>query len=172
MIEPKYNSVRIRDARSQELHEISGLIFEAYKEYAIFLSAAGWRHYARDITDVESRLPVSELIVAEVQGPLVGAVTLFRGHSLSGPDTWPASWAGIRLLAVHPDSRGHGIGRALMEECLHRCRESGVATVGLHTVGFMEIARRMYEQMGFVRISEYDYEPAAGITVLAYRMDL
>ena len=163
---------RIRDATSGELPEVSGLIFEAYKEYASVLSPAGWRHYARDITDVESRLPVSELIVAESREQLVGAVTLFRDPSLLGTETWPTSWAGVRLLAVHPNSRGHGIGRALMEECFSRSRDSGVATVGLHTVDFMEIARRMYEQMGFVRVSEYDYEPGGGITVLAYRLDL
>ena len=163
---------RIRDAGFEELHEVSTLILEAYEGYSTFLSPAGWRHYARDITDVESRLPVSELIVAEAQAQLVGAVTLFRDPSLLGPDAWPASWAGIRLLAVHPNSRGHGIGRALMDECLNRCRESGIETIGLHTVDFMEIARKMYEHMGFVRVSEYDYEPGGGITVLAYRLDL
>ncbi len=172
MIESRDSSSIIRDVRPEELREISGLIFEAYKEYEGFLPPSAWDHYVRDITDVESRLPVSELIVAEAQGELVGAVTLFRDPSLLAQDTWPSSWAGVRLLAVHPNGRGQGIGRALMDECLRRCRESGVATLGLHTVDFMEVARRMYEGMGFVRVAEFDFEPADGITVLAYRLDL
>ena len=172
MIESRDSSAIIRDVRPEELREIPGLIFEAYKEYQGFLTPSAWDHYVRDITDVEGRLPVSELIVAEAQGKLVGAVTLFRDPSLLVEDTWPSSWAGVRLLAVHPNSRGHSICRALIDECLRRCRESGIATIGLHTVDFMEIARRMYENMGFVRVAEFDFGPADGITVMAYRLDL
>ena len=172
MIESGDSKVIIRDVRGEELPDIPGLILEAYKEYETFMPPAAWNHYVRDIIDVEGRMPVSELIVAETQRRLVGSVTLFRDLSLLGQDTWPASWAGVRLLAVRPNSRGLGIGRALMDECLHRCRESGFTTLGLHTVDFMEIARRMYEKMGFLRASEYDFKPAAGITVMAYRLDL
>jgi len=172
MIESRESGVIIRDVRPEELREIPGLIFEAYKQYESNLPPDAWDHYVREITDVESRLPVSELIVAESQGKLAGTVTLFRDPSLLGHDTWPATWAGVRLLAVHPNSRGHGIGRALMNECLRRCRESGFATLGLHTVDFMEVAYRMYERMGFLRVAEFDFEPADGITAMAYRLDL
>jgi len=30
----------------------------------------------------------------------------------------------------------------------------------------------MYERMGFVRVPEYDFHPAPGITVMAYRLQL
>ena len=59
-----------------------------------------------------------------------------------------------------------------MDECLRRCNESGIATVGLHTVSFMEVAQRMYKNMGFERIAEYDFAPAAGITVMGNRLDI
>jgi hypothetical protein len=36
----------------------------------------------------------------------------------------------------------------------------------------MDIARRMYERMGFVRVPEFDFHPAPGIVVMAYRLDL
>ena len=172
MIESNESGIQIRDARRDELRDIARLILEAYREYESLMPLGAWDHYARDITDVEGRFPVSELIVAESHEQLVGSVTLFRDLSLLGQDTWPASWAGVRLLAVHPIGRGHGIGRALMQECLRRCRESGIATLGLHTVNFMEVAQKLYENMGFVRVPEYDFEPAAGITIMAYRIEL
>jgi len=78
----------------------------------------------------------------------------------------------VRLLAVHPAYRGQGIDRALMEECIRRCRQSKVAVIGLHTTEVMDIARQMYERMGFERFPESDFHPAPGVTVVAYRLQL
>ena len=85
---------------------------------------------------------------------------------------WPATWAGFRLLAVHPDARGRGVGRLLTEECIRRARETGRAAVGLHTTMLMNVARAMYERMGFVRIPEYDFFPIPSFRVMAYRLTL
>ena len=76
MIESRESGVTIRDVRPEELREISDLIFEAYKQYQDNLPPDAWDHYVRDITDVEGRLPVSELIVAEYQGKLAGGITV------------------------------------------------------------------------------------------------
>jgi GNAT superfamily N-acetyltransferase len=171
MIESRETNVIIRDVRSEEIPEVSGLILEAYKQYESLMPPLVWDQYARDMNDVQSRLPVSDLIVAEWEGRLAGAVTFFPETS-SGQEGWPPSWASVRLLAVAPNGRGLGIGRELMNECLRRCRESGVAVLGLHTIEFMEVARRLYETMGFVRATEFDYDHIAGITILTYRLDL
>ena len=36
----------------------------------------------------------------------------------------------------------------------------------------MELARGMYERMGFVRVPEYDFHPRPEMTVMAYKFDL
>lgn len=36
----------------------------------------------------------------------------------------------------------------------------------------MHVAKGMYERMGFIRIPEYDFHPAPGVVVMAYRLDL
>jgi ribosomal protein S18 acetylase RimI-like enzyme len=92
--------------------------------------------------------------------------------SRSFPEAWPLGWAVVRLLAVDPAYRGQGIGHALMEECIRRCRQSKITTIGLHTTEIMDVARQMYEKMGFVRFPESDFHPAPGITVMAYRLQL
>jgi ribosomal protein S18 acetylase RimI-like enzyme len=59
-----------------------------------------------------------------------------------------------------------------MEYCINRCRELGIKTIGLHTATLMDVARRMYERMGFVRVQEYDFHPTPDTVVMAYRLDL
>jgi ribosomal protein S18 acetylase RimI-like enzyme len=78
----------------------------------------------------------------------------------------------FRLLAVHPDARGRGVGRRLTEECLGRARTRGSVAVGLHTTVLMDVARAMYERMGFVRAPEHDFYPEPRFQVMAYRLTL
>lgn len=165
------NNLIIRDARDEDLDRVSLLIRDAYAEYQSFFPAESWQSYLEDIMDVRSRLSDSELMVAELHGQVVGTVTLYLNGSLSREE-WPSDWAGIRLLAVHPAFRGRGIGRALMEECVRRCRERKVKTIGLHTVEVMAVALKMYEDMGFLRVPEYDFHPRPSTTVMAYRLRL
>ncbi|MBI4295256.1 MAG: GNAT family N-acetyltransferase [Chloroflexi bacterium] len=165
-------SISIRDVRIEELDEISLLLKEAYQQYEKLLPGDTWHRYVEDITNVRSRLDESQLIVAEVNRQLVGAVTLYLNARRSEREGWPRGWAVIRLLAVRPSCRNRGIGHALVEECLRRCREEGIATVGLHTTEMMDVAQRMYEKMGFTRVPEFDFYPRPDVVVMAYRLDL
>ena len=161
----------IRDAYPEELDQVSQLLKDSYLQYAHSIPSSRWEYYLEDMTDVRSRLEVADLIVAEIDARLAGTVTLYL-EGTSSHESWPQGWAVIRLLAVHPSYRNKGIGRALMDECIRRCREKGITTIGLHTTELMNVARRMYEKMGFVRVPEFDFHPVPEITVMAYRLDL
>jgi ribosomal protein S18 acetylase RimI-like enzyme len=162
----------IRDARPDELDDVAGLIQEAYRQYKRYLPPPRWKIYLEDMANVQGRLEESELIVAEEKGRLAGTVTLYLKAMEIFRDRWPDGWAYVRLLAVHPDYRGRGIGQSLMDECVRRCRAHGIATIGLHTIAFMDVAQRMYERMGFVRAPEHDFHPETGGVIMAYRLDL
>jgi GNAT superfamily N-acetyltransferase len=166
------NGLCLRDARPDELDAVARLLRDAYMEYRKDLPPEAWEGYLADMMDVRGRLGEAELIVAEQDGELAGTVTLYPESRGSPQDGWPMGWAGVRLLGVHPSWRGRGIGRALMDECTRRCRERGVRTIGLHTTVMMEVARGMYERMGFVRVPEYDFHPRPGVVVMAYRLNL
>ncbi len=161
----------IRNARLDELDEAARLMVEAYEQYAKNIPPEHWKAYRDDIMDVRGRLDGAELIVAELKGRLVGAVTLYLDPS-KAETSWPKEWAGIRLLAVPPRYRGKGIGKALMDECVRRARERGYKAIGLHTTDMMDVARGMYERMGFVRVPEFDFRPSPDHLVMAYRLDL
>ena len=130
-----------------------------------------WESYVQDISDVAHRLEAGEVIVAELNGRPVGTITFYPdGRQSDGG--WPGSWASLRVLAVHPDCRGLGVGRRLMEECFRRCRERGIPTVGLHTSKLMAAARAMYQRMGFRRVPRLDFYPTPEMVIEAYRLDL
>jgi GNAT superfamily N-acetyltransferase len=144
----------------------------AYAEYRPPDPPPMWRAYEEEIRDVRRRLGVSTLIVAEDAGRLAGAVTYYPNASDEPYGRWPSKWAVLRLLAVHPDIRGRGIGRLLTEECLRRARHAGRTAMGLHTTDLMTVARAMYERMGFVRVPEHDFYPVPSFHVMAYRLPL
>jgi len=144
----------------------------AYAEFMPPDPPPQWLGYRDEIRDVRRRLGESTLIVAEEGGRLLGAVTYYPDGSEEANGGWPASWAVLRLLAVHPAARGRGIGRLLTEECLRRARAAGRVAVGLHTTHLMTVARAMYERMGFVRVPEFDFFPAPQFRVMAYRLTL
>ena len=165
-------ALRIRDATAAELDQLADLIRASYQEYEPHYPPERWLNYIRAVGDVHSRFGEGELIVAEQDGTLVGTVTFYADGSRSHQGEWPPGWAGILRLAVPPRHRGKGISRALIEECLRRCRARGVATVALHTTTWMAVARAMYERMGFVRTPAFDFFPRPGVVGMGYRLDL
>ena len=165
-------SLVIRQARLDELGKTAEVIRAAYAEYTVGMPEDRASRYLDRSADVESRLDASELLIAELDGRLVGSVTICPDAALSAGEGWPDGWLGIRLLAVVPEARGCGIGRALVQACIHRAHEVSAPVVVLHTTEMMAVARGMYERMGFVRAHGFDLRFGSGPEILAYRLDL
>ena len=55
----------------------------------------------------------------------------------------------ITNIAVHPDARRQGIGRALLTEMLRLARERGLSEISLEVRASNEAAIALYERMGF-----------------------
>ncbi len=163
--------LHIRDARAADDDAVRDVTLAAYQEYAAIMQVH-WESYRRSILATLADVHPAEQIVAEKDGTLVGTVLLFpAGTTLTAPDgaSVTLAWPEIRLLAVAPAARGHGIGPALIRECLHRACQSGAAAVTLHTTEMMRVAMQMYERMGFVRALELDFHPVPEITIKGYR---
>lgn len=91
----------------------------------------------------------AELIVAEDDNRLVGAVGYVAPATPPRADFFDFDWAIVRMLVVDPDSRGKGIARKLTDECVARARRDHAPVIALHTSPTMEVALRMYLKMGF-----------------------
>jgi predicted N-acetyltransferase YhbS len=164
-------NLHIRNARTDDSDAIRDVTLSAYQEYAAIMPAH-WENYRQSISATLAKVHPAEQIVAEQGDTLVGTVLLFpAGTVLTTPDATSVTrtWPEIRLLAVAPAARGHGVGAALVRECMQRARQSGAEAVTLHTTEMMRVAMQMYERMGFVRAPELDFHPVPEITIKGYR---
>jgi ribosomal protein S18 acetylase RimI-like enzyme len=126
--------------------------------------------YDEHIRAVAERCESAEVLVAELDGRVVGAVTY-----ASDPDSPWLEWsepgeAQIRLLAVDGTAQGHGIGEALVRACIDRAREQRL-TILLHTTNHMPTAQRLYARMNFTRRPDRDvheFEAEHDMTFLAF----
>lgn len=163
----------IRVATELERPAVRDITLRAYAEYANLMPPPMWRGFQQALNAALSWEKPVECFVAERAGVLVGSVLLFPpAADAYGGLVDKATWPEVRLLAVDPSARGGGIGRALLNACIHRACEVGATELGLHTSAHMAVAKEMYERMGFVRMPEYDFQVGPTETVLAYRLRL
>lgn len=76
----------------------------------------------------------------------------------------------MKRLYVRPEFRGCGIGRMLVEAIFDAARQSNYAHVLLDTLTEMESARTLYEDLGFVEIPPYYFNPLAGAHYLMAKL--
>lgn len=161
------DGLTIRDARDDEIDIVASLTVDAYAEYAARMSPDAWSMFAQEIANVRGRMNDADIIVAEREGRLVGAVSLFGAWRGAQEGS-----VGVRLLAVPPQERGTGIGRALMTHCIDRARGMGASRVALSTTQEMDAARDLYDRLGFRRDPALDHERAPGVRLEGWTLDL
>jgi N-acetylglutamate synthase-like GNAT family acetyltransferase len=83
--------------------------------------------------------------IAESNGERAGCVFLVAGEG---------DMAKLRILLVHPDARGHGLGTRLVDECLAFARAAGYRGVTLWTNDVLASARRIYQAAGFALVDK------------------
>jgi GNAT superfamily N-acetyltransferase len=83
--------------------------------------------------------------VAEVDGERVGCVFCVARDE---------STAQLRILLVHPDGRGLGLGARLVDECVEFARGAGYERIVLWTNHPLVAARHVYVEAGFVLTGE------------------
>jgi hypothetical protein len=66
-----------REAHSDDFDSVSLFLRHAYQRYENSLPPEAWKFYVEDMIDLRRRLNESQLIVAELDGQLVGTVTLY-----------------------------------------------------------------------------------------------
>jgi GNAT superfamily N-acetyltransferase len=157
----------IREADDDELDIVASLVVDAYSEFAARMAPDAWSSFAQDIANVRGRRIDAEVLVAERGGRLVGTVTRYPDWRGAQRDA-----SAIRVLAVAPDERGTGVGRALMEHCIALARKEGKQRVVISVTQEMEEARDLHERLGFRREPALDYQPAPGVRSTGYALNL
>lgn len=112
-----------------------------------------------------------EVLVAEGDGELLGVVALLPPEA-PGRAVASDGEAELSRLAVAPGARGAGIGRALVERCEDRARETGAEAVALWSRRYQEAAQRLYGARGYRRAPERDSVDESGHERVAFRLAL
>lgn len=87
--------------------------------------------------------PNSVLFLAEVDGALVGSLTLAFYRIPTGLKAW------IEDVVVDASARGHGVGEALNLAAIAEARSRGAKNVSLTSRSSREAANRLYQRLGF-----------------------
>lgn len=158
-------TIEIRQALPDELEEAGALTLRAYEEYRRHIPEPLWEPYARELADARERAAAGTVLVALLDGSLVGCATVLER------DDEPAGTVFLRMLAVDPKLRGAGVGRTLMAAVIDEARRRVAHTLVWNTVSFMEPAKALYATLGYQ--PEPEVRPLGeGIFLLTYRLAL
>jgi len=100
--------------------------------------------------------------LAEADNRIVGSIAIVGRAGLR---------AQLRWFLVDPEFQGQGIGRRLLKEALRFSKRHGYKSVFLWTVSELDVARRLYADVGFRRTKEKTHK-IWGKTVTEERYDL
>jgi GNAT superfamily N-acetyltransferase len=100
-----------------------------------------------DAFDALAAQPRTELLVADMDGEVVGCLQLDIFHGLSRRGMTRGQIEGVRVSAKH---RGHRIGEQIVRAAIERARDRGCRAVQLTSDRTRVDAHRFYERLGFV----------------------
>jgi GNAT superfamily N-acetyltransferase len=127
--------------------------------------------YAATLRDVPARAAEATVLVAELDGRLVGSVTVATRGGPYAEQAEPGT-AVLRMLVTDPRARGAGVGTALVEAAVATARTDGCLVVRLSTKATMTAAHRIYERLGFTRTPARDWSPLPDLMLLTYELPL
>lgn len=157
----------LRRARPEDLEAAGEVTVAAYSEFTLGPADP----YVPKLRDATTRDREAELWVADLEGAVVGTVTI----ALEGSPWREIGEPGegeFRMLAVAPSARRRGVGEALMQLVVDRFRELGAHAIVLSSLASMTSAHRVYERLGFRRLPERDWSPVPGVDLIAYRVEI
>ncbi|MBQ2956031.1 MAG: GNAT family N-acetyltransferase [Clostridia bacterium] len=148
-------SILIRKAVASDLDSVEQLYEALLDQLEHGINYPGWRKGSYPLrADAEEGLAEDILYVAEIDGRIAG--TVMYPHT-QDPSYRTADWQipydspvlTLHILAVHPDCRAMGVGRALVDYADTLARERGVLAVRLDTHENNLPACRLYEKCGY-----------------------
>lgn len=141
-----------------DLAVLTALIHAAYAPHA----EKGLRYWGthQTVQDTARRLASGQGFVAESEGEMLGTV-LVRAPQPDSPVALyqdSTTWS-ICQLAVSPQFKGHGIGRALHDAALAHVAAHGGKNTALDTAAPALGLIRLYRAWGYEIVGEQDWRP-------------
>ena len=153
----------VRNAKPGEFEGIGKLMVRVYSQLEGFPKESEQPGYYRMLANIGefSNKPKTEILVAvSSECKIAGAVIYFsdmKYYGSGGTATREQNASGFRLLAVDPLTRGYGIGKLLVMECIRKAKDKKHSQIIIHTTKAMQTAWKMYENIGFERSGNLDF---------------
>jgi GNAT superfamily N-acetyltransferase len=153
----------VRTAKTCEFQKIGELMVQVYSQLEGFPKEKEQPEYYNMLSNIGelTKKPETELLVAVSQDEkIVGGVVYFgnmKYYGSGGTATKEKKASGFRLLAVDPSTRGKGIGKLLTNECILKAKKKNKKKIVIHTTKAMQVAWKMYENLGFKRSEDLDF---------------
>jgi ribosomal protein S18 acetylase RimI-like enzyme len=161
-----------RQGTIDDLNELKNLAIKSWGQFQSKLTSDNWAKLYNSLTDdktYKELLDKSNCIVCTSdKDKIIGMA--FLVPSGNPTEIYDKEWSYIRLVSVHPDFAGRGIGRQLTTRCIDQARKNGEKTIALHTSELMDKARHIYETVGFTILKEIDQR--LGKRYWLYKLDL
>lgn len=164
--------MEIREVRADEYEQAGSVVARAYSE---FWDPAdpGWAEHLALVRDVAGRVDRTVVLVAVDGDRVLGSATIELDDVIGDDDRQAIPGvAGLRMVGVDPNLRRLGIGRALIEDVVARCRAAGKHTLILRTTLPMVAAQSLYRSVGFERAADLDLPVSDEMTLIGYRLHL
>lgn len=110
----------------------------------------GTAYYDDSLKNMHSfySVPKSIYFIAQVNNKVVGGAGIFPTMGL------PKNTCELVKMYLLPESRGIGIGKALINKCINFAKNEGYKNIYLETMNELSNAIGMYEKSGFYIIKE------------------
>ena len=142
--------------------------YVTYLHGTLYAPEQGWDHTFDAYVAIplaefaKSKSPRERIWIVEKEGRIIGSAAIVK---------FSEKEAQLRWLLLHPEVRGRGLGRRLVEDALDFCRDIGYSSVFLWTVNTLPIAAQLYQSVGFKQTDELTHE-LWGSTVTEVRYEL
>lgn len=161
----------IREARPEDDARIGELLIDAFlSTYARKMPEVVYDDARKnDLRDVATKRSRARVLVAELDGRVVGTVSIFPPGAVSS-EAWLPNSADLRQLAVAPELHGKGVSGPLMDRAEAVARDEWKTDgICLHVRKGAAGVARFYESRGFRRDPSGDIVKPA-LTLEAYAL--
>lgn len=146
-----------RNGTIEDLEQLQKLGLNSFGQFRDLLTEENWNKLKASLSSESTYtdlLAKSNCFVCEKENEIIGVAYLIpKGNPT---EVFHEDWSYLRMVGVHTEYAGKGIGKKLMQICVEHARNTGENFIALHTSEFMDAARHIYENMGFVRIKQLE----------------
>lgn len=167
----------IRPAHSEEFKMIGELMVSVYSKLEGFPKPKEhptYYEYLLTIGEQTQHDEVALIVAATLDNSIAGAVVYMSNmafYGAGGTATQQKNASGFRLLTVDPKFQGKGIGKMLSQKCIEMAKAHENQELIIHTTDAMKIAWKMYDNMGFKRSSDLDFQ-VKDLKIYGFRLKL